>query len=406
MQDHYLYVWEQLMSCNETTAFLQMLNCQTEVEENDSKPMPWIGIYIALASFVCIFAMVSDLVHGLRNRLLWFPCKNFTLNSASLIVIAVAMKLPMDLSLTILKSKQIIESKYQTGHETAVKDLELQQTGRFTVKMLKQHVSNHWIMASSGSPQFITSCSATTSASGVVCATSTAIHAIIIMIIAYPSIKDYASDYKWSMLVILITQFTGSVFGTIAPFSRCFAALSFKMSIKWIQNHFKVFKVESYWTHKLTDWQQRSVRFLSSSRRCKIIVQDLKVRSLSFCIKFQKTVVVVCKMIALIPMLFVICVLYCIRCWEWMKSMFSASETGSVQNPEKLEEIKELSRYVLKIQDDMELTERTLKGITKSVNRLILKAENQQPIKLMKLLQESRGFEGVNKFDSHHVLLH
>nr|GEV57627.1 hypothetical protein CTI12_AA326940 [Tanacetum cinerariifolium] len=179
-----------------------------------------------LASFVCILAMVANLVDGLRNRLLWFLCKNFTLNSASLTVIAIAMKLPMDLSnpmpgivdqatkigsmafmcammanilpslatmnikelltniialdillitlivnvciqiytgmigdsaiitalakgiylfyvsmllilliihtcsgLTILKSKQIIESKYQTGHETAVKDLELQHVG-------------------------------------------------------------------------------------------------------------------------------------------------------------------------------------------------------------------------------------------------------------------------------------
>ncbi|GJZ20607.1 hypothetical protein Tco_0557197 [Tanacetum coccineum] len=44
--------------------------------------------------------------------------------------------------------------------------IELQQSGRLTVKKLKQHVKNHWIMAGTGSPQFITACSATTSASG------------------------------------------------------------------------------------------------------------------------------------------------------------------------------------------------------------------------------------------------
>ncbi|GKC07237.1 hypothetical protein Tco_0998847 [Tanacetum coccineum] len=234
-----------------------------------SKPMPWIGMYIAVASLFCILAMVADLLHGLKNRKLWFPCKFFTLNAASLTVIAVAMKLPVDLSnpmlgdadqiaklgsmvfmctmmanllpslatmnsselltniialdilvitlivnvciqiytgvigdfaddysvlfkgvawlyvvmllilliihtcsgLTILKSKQIIELKYKAGHETALKDLELQQPGTsspqlLTVEKLKQQVKNHWIMAGTGSPQFITACSATTSASG------------------------------------------------------------------------------------------------------------------------------------------------------------------------------------------------------------------------------------------------
>ncbi|GJY92606.1 hypothetical protein Tco_0508388 [Tanacetum coccineum] len=68
--------------------------------------------------------------------------------------------------LTIPKSKEILELKYQAGHETALRDIELQQSGRLTAEKLKKYVNNHWIMASTGSPQFITSCSATTSASG------------------------------------------------------------------------------------------------------------------------------------------------------------------------------------------------------------------------------------------------
>ncbi|GKA90130.1 hypothetical protein Tco_0811942 [Tanacetum coccineum] len=63
-----------------------------------SEPMPWIGIYIASASLVCILAMAADLLHGLRNRKLWFPCNYFTLNAASLSVVAVAIKLPMDIN--------------------------------------------------------------------------------------------------------------------------------------------------------------------------------------------------------------------------------------------------------------------------------------------------------------------
>nr|GEY58387.1 hypothetical protein CTI12_AA602070 [Tanacetum cinerariifolium] len=192
-------------------------------QENEyTKPMQWVGIYIVVASMVCILAMVADLLQGFRNRKLWFPCIYFTFNAASLAVIAIAMKLPMDLNnsmpgdvdhmeklgsmafmcttmanllpslatmnskelltnimaldildtssrvnnymllvlliiptcsaLNILKSKQILELKYKTSHEAALKDLELQQPEVLSVEKLKQHAKNHWIMACTGSP--------------------------------------------------------------------------------------------------------------------------------------------------------------------------------------------------------------------------------------------------------------
>ncbi|KAJ0488086.1 hypothetical protein HanRHA438_Chr12g0534991 [Helianthus annuus] len=59
---------------------------------------PIIGVYIALASLCCILAMLADLLHGLRSRKLWIPCNYFSINSASLTLIAVAMKLAVDLT--------------------------------------------------------------------------------------------------------------------------------------------------------------------------------------------------------------------------------------------------------------------------------------------------------------------
>ncbi|XP_023755457.1 uncharacterized protein LOC111903923 [Lactuca sativa] len=515
---------QQVGSCKNITeeylSSLGLLVFQSYQQNRFSEPMPWIGVYIALASLFCILAMVADLLHGLKNRQLWFPCKCFTMNAASLTVIAVAMKLPVDLnnqmpgyvdqaaklgsmgfmctimanllpslatmdkkelvsniiavgilvitfvvnvciqittgllsfhgdeaaeafgqvlsgifpagvyltahrfipaiyvsvllmlliiyacsSLAILKSKQILESKYQSAHETILKDQELlQQPGRLlTVEKLTQHVSNYWVMAGTGSPQFMTVCSATTSASGVICAFTTVLH-ILIMISVTGSLKDFQSDYKWSMLVILVIQFMGTILGTIAPLCRCFAVLSFKLSVKWIWNHIKVSTVETYWTEKLSDWKQNSIPFPWGSRKCKIVIENVKILILNVCIGFQKTVVVTCKMIAVIPLLFVICVLSCFRCWKWLKAMFfSAPSIVLVKNPEQLDKDKDLSRCVLQLQDDMEFPERTLKGILKSVNRLIQKAEKQQPNNLMNLLKESRGFEGVEKFDSHLV---
>lgn len=509
---HYLQVLKQMQSPEDlwTCTFLIY---RSDQQNRFSKPMPWIGIYIAVASLVCILPMVADLLHGLRNRKLWFPCKYFTLNAASLSVIAVAMKLPMDLnnpmpgtvdqaaklgsmafmctimanllpslstmdsnelltnivalgvlvitlvvnvciqmktgilshyddeyfvevvanakalspymsapgnslkatifvvmllmlliihtcsSLAIIKSKQILESRYRKSHEAALKDQELQQPGRLTVEKLKRQVSNYWIMAGTGSPQFMMACSATTAASGVICAISTVIH-ILVMLLTIRSLPDYRSDYKWSISVILITQFTGVVLGSIAPICRCFASLNFELSTKCFWNHIKVFKVESYWSWKLSDWKKRCIPFPSCSRKCKIVIQKMKILILNFCIGFQKAVVVACKIIGLVPNFLVICFFLC---WKQLKAMFRASGVVLGKRSEQLEQYKDFVPYVLQLQDDMELAERTLKGITKSVNRLIQKAEKQQPKNLMKLLEESRGFEGVEKFSSHLV---
>ncbi|CAH1424180.1 unnamed protein product [Lactuca virosa] len=458
------------------------------------EPMPWIGIYIAIASLFCTLAMVADLIHGLRNRKLWFPCKYSTLNAASLSIIAVAMKLPMDLSslmpgdvdqftkigsmgfmytmmanllpslatmdskelftniialvvlvitlvvnvciqiktgvvsntevehrlggdhysnylsfynqsiaiiyvamilmllmihacssIAILKSKQLLEVKYQA----ALKDQQL-EPGRLTVEKLKKHVSNYWIMAGTGNPQFMTACSATGSASGVVCALSTVLH-VIIMLFTVGRTKDYKSDYKWSMMVILIIQFIGSLLGTIAPLCRCFAALSFKLSIKWIWNSMKVFKVESYWTQKLFDLKQSSIPFFSCSRKFKFFVHNFEVLILGFCIGFQKAVVVACKIIGLIPVFIVICIFNCSCCWKWLKSMLIAFGIVFVKTTEQHETNENFSHYVLQLQDDMELAEITMKRISKSFDRLIKKAETTT-------LQSYEASKGIYRF--------
>ncbi|KAI3738946.1 hypothetical protein L2E82_29244 [Cichorium intybus] len=60
--------------------------------------MPWVGLYVWVASLVCIIAMAADAFKGFRQRKLWFPCRFFTINAASITLIAIAMKLPVDLN--------------------------------------------------------------------------------------------------------------------------------------------------------------------------------------------------------------------------------------------------------------------------------------------------------------------
>ncbi|KAJ0735426.1 putative RNA-directed DNA polymerase [Helianthus annuus] len=58
--------------------------------------MPWVGLYICGASLVCTLAMAADAIQGIRN--FWFPCRFFTVNVASVTLIAIAMKLSVDLT--------------------------------------------------------------------------------------------------------------------------------------------------------------------------------------------------------------------------------------------------------------------------------------------------------------------
>ncbi|XP_062074719.1 uncharacterized protein LOC133778725 [Humulus lupulus] len=77
------------------------LGCSVDGNLNDQKfstPMPWIGLYIAAASAVCVVAMAADIINGLRYRKLWFPCRFFSINATSLTLIAAAVKLSVDLN--------------------------------------------------------------------------------------------------------------------------------------------------------------------------------------------------------------------------------------------------------------------------------------------------------------------
>ena len=87
--------YDDLSSFN--TAFLKTEEYMN-ISNTYSGPVVWVGIYIAIASAFCILAMAADLFLGFQNRKSWLPCKYFSLNVASMTVITVAMKLPVDLS--------------------------------------------------------------------------------------------------------------------------------------------------------------------------------------------------------------------------------------------------------------------------------------------------------------------
>ncbi|KAK9141169.1 hypothetical protein Scep_010850 [Stephania cephalantha] len=60
--------------------------------------MPIIGVYIAIATSVCFFSILFDVISGFRNRKRWLPCRFFSLNSVTLTLLAIAAKIPVDLT--------------------------------------------------------------------------------------------------------------------------------------------------------------------------------------------------------------------------------------------------------------------------------------------------------------------
>ncbi|KAD3641920.1 hypothetical protein R6Q59_004523 [Mikania micrantha] len=476
-------------------------SCDTErrAELSDvfDKPMVWIGIYIAIASWFCIFAMAADLWHGFRHKKLWFPCKCFTLNAASITVIAVTMKLPVDLtsgsrdlvdqgaklaslgfmctmmanlmpslasmdnkallanvigmcvlvitiianiciqvytgaiehlsapernsylcgfdfvviayiymamillllmimissSLTIPASKEILESKYRK--KIALSDQQIQMS---VVEKLNQHVRRYWVMAETGSPQFVTTSNPLSTASGVICVIVIAMNSFMLSFFRVgPKIFGLDSPYKLSTLAILATQSIGVLVGAIAPVSRCFWVFRFKFTTKLHMNYFNVFKVDKYWTQKLHEWKQSPmVSFLSNSRRSRSLILCSKYTSLSLCIAFQKVIIISCKMIWLIVITVPLSVLSFLTCLKSLKAKWFDPTIAS--NTDDIDE--DLSNYVVQMNNDMKLAEKTLKRIAKSMSYFILKAEKEQNDSLLELLRKSTGFEGVVIFDT------
>ncbi|KAL8201400.1 hypothetical protein R6Q57_012739 [Mikania cordata] len=470
-----------------------------EQENGDkySKPMVWIGIYIAIASLLCTLAMAADLLHGFRSKKLWFPSKYFSLNAASITVIAVAMKLPVDLtspmpshidqetklgslafmctmmanflpslasmdnktllanvtgfailtitvivnvciqintsvivstrieggnyhvtldmfayiymalilvlliimissSLTIPTSKKILEFKYQVTNKIILSDQRLQHSQLSTVDRLRQHVRRFWVMAETGNPQFVMASNPLSTASGVICV-------IILSVKLLMAFKDVIhtkilcqSPYKWSTIVIFAAQSIGVLVGTIAPIFRCFSVFSFKLVTNWNGNHILFFRVENYWTQKLHEWKLSPI---PSSLRSRSLIYNSKYIILSLCIGFQKVIVVSCKVIWIIAILVPVSAISCLNCWKSLKARLSSPSISSRTND--IDE--DLGNYVLQVDNDMELAEKTLKGISNSMNSFILKAAKEQNHNLLELLEKSTGFKGVEIFDTDHV---
>ncbi|KAK9159777.1 hypothetical protein Syun_006118 [Stephania yunnanensis] len=71
--------------------------CSSE-SDRYSSPVPYVGLYIAGATLVCLLLMLCDMISSFRRRTRYLPCKLFSINSVTLFLLATASKLPVDLT--------------------------------------------------------------------------------------------------------------------------------------------------------------------------------------------------------------------------------------------------------------------------------------------------------------------
>ncbi|KAK2988105.1 hypothetical protein RJ640_023854 [Escallonia rubra] len=499
------------MDTNQDESFedcFDLFSAKLNEEKTFGAPMLWIGIYVAAVSLVCSLAMAADAYQGFRQRKLWFPSKFFGLNAASLTLLAVAMKLPVDLSspmggsadqlaklsstafmctiignlmpsigpmdnrdillnviavsilvITILVnvciqlktgeintyktyiakehvvvmffmllllvilsfsalavpiSKRILEVKYRDMHKT-VSTEEPKESNKSSVDFLKDVVRKYWLMAETGSPQFVMACSATSTTSGVIClmVAISLVEAEVriwlyiqrppyFLVAPYFQAPDSTSDYGWSTVFIVWIQSIGVIVGTIAPAFRWFTAVSFKCSKKESNNYRNELKVEGYWIQPLAEWKEIPLLPLRiRNRKCRKLIQNAKNLILNFCTRVQVLIVVASKTVCLISVFVARPILsgldYCKRLQE--KVTRNSTKGSDTEPGVELD----LNRYVLRLEGEVDLPERILKNISVAVDRSIQKAKRQQPEKLMELLEKSSGFKGIVEFDSNQV---
>ncbi|KAG8378843.1 hypothetical protein BUALT_Bualt07G0026900 [Buddleja alternifolia] len=292
-------------------------------------------------------------------------------------------------SLVIPTAKRYIDSKYHEMHKIARVE---GGDCRLTIDEMRIMIRRYWVMAETGSPQFVMARSVLSATSGLICLSMalTLVEAHIrlnmLYFMSYPLTK---TNYKWSIMWILYIQSSGVVLGTIAPVSRWFFAFRFKISETGLKNLKDELKIERYWTLRLVEWRESLLHLRIRHHRCRKLLHDAKRLLLNICIGVQILVVLTSKLILLISAIYGNVILLSFHHIKILKRPDPrASDEGSDLNP-----------YVLLLEGEGELPKKILTNICNEVDKLIQTGRRRQPMNLLKLLNMSKNFDGVIKFD-------
>ncbi|XP_068669435.1 uncharacterized protein [Aristolochia californica] len=418
-------------------------------DSNYSKPLPWIGLYVAAASLACALAMATDVFLGLGRRKLLFPCKYFSLipckyfsfNASSLTLMAIATKLPVDLntsmphwqdqltklsgttflctamanflpSLGKLREEEMVSNvvalaitvitvivnigiQMGTGllREQYDREYELipdapDEAENLAVKTLRQKMKRYWLLAHTCNAEYVHGRSALCGASGVFCLLSAfmLVEAVLrTQLTGMTGFCDGESDYEWSTMIIFVSQVIAIAVGSIAPASRWFNSISFSGSQTGGRCNRTNLRVEKYWVQRLVEWKGSPLPFQMTNRSCRRMAYSVKSQILHFCIQIQKAVVITSKLIRL------------------------ASPMRSCKTP-MLESTSILTTndyFVVHLDGEDGLVDLIMRKGCEAAELWVDCGREHQPTHFLELLKNyctaSQGFKGVGEFDSEQV---
>ncbi|XP_042042579.1 uncharacterized protein LOC121787803 [Salvia splendens] len=207
-------------------------------------------------------------------------------------------------SMVVPTTKGYVESKYREMHRVASN--ERRDVGRFTVEELRVALRRYWVMAETGSPQFVMARSVISGASGLMCLLMalTLVESYVRVRLLYSYFGRTRSNYKWSMNWIMYIQSVGVALGTIAPLMRWYVAAWFKISEIGQRNFVEEFRIEKYWTSRVVEWRERPLPLQIRSQKFRKLLHEAKRFLLSICSGVLVFFVLTSKMVIFISAIF------------------------------------------------------------------------------------------------------
>ncbi|KAL8557367.1 hypothetical protein ACS0TY_004703 [Phlomoides rotata] len=295
-------------------------------------------------------------------------------------------------AITVPSMKRSLESEYQEKHRVSVRE-----GFTFTSDGQRGYMMKYWVMAKSGSPEFVMARSVVSTTPAVICLFHViilaAIYAVSFLIYGRLSLGRPESAYGRYTLWILVIQSIGVVVGMVSPLFRWFIAAGFKCSSARNQQSFlNGFKIEAHWIEALVDWRDCSSALHIQKNKYRKFLHDARWFAITFCIGLQTLFVLLSKLLLLLSAL--------------LLSRFSLCYTHSIAQMISNNEISgdemdvNLTRYVLLLEGEAELPKRIVKNICREATKMIQMGKQKQPNHLVNLLSKFNKFQGVGSFDS------
>ncbi|XP_047942855.1 uncharacterized protein LOC125189642 [Salvia hispanica] len=290
-------------------------------------------------------------------------------------------------SMVVPTTKGYVESKYREMHREIASNGR-RDVGGFSVEELRVALRRYWVMAETGSPQFVMARSVISGASGLMCLLMalTLVESYVRVRLLYGEYTE--SNYKWSINWILHIQSVGVALGTIAPLMRWYVAAWFKISEIGQRSLVEEFKIEKYWTSRVVEWRERPLPLQIRSHKFRKLLHEAKRFLLSISSGVLVFFVLTSKMVIFISALF-------------GKAIFMCFHRNDDESRDGIE--LDLRLYVLLLEGEAKLPKRIMRNICNELDKLIERSEMKQCKNLMWLLSKSVSFNGVKEFDRNEV---